>query len=517
MIFADSTGIELSGNKFLTVSILFKDLLKEKIKGQNIGLILPSTSAGAFINNSVLMLGKTLVNLNYTAEMNSLESSIAKAEVQTIITSKKFVDKLKAKGILIDKVFDLVEVIYLEDIKSEISKIKALFTFLSVKLLPSSILILLHIKKIEKNDTVVILFSSGSEGEPKGIELSSDNILGNTQQIAAVLNVNDKDTIVGSLPLFHAFGITVTTFLPLIEGIKCVAHPDPTDGVGLGKLVYKYKATIMTGTSTFFRLYTKNSKVHPLMFESLRIVVAGAEKLREEVKIEFKKKFSKDILEGFGTSETTPVAACNLPNVLTPDFTVQVGQKTGTVGMPLPGTKVKIVDPSDFTPLEVGSEGMILISGIQVMKGYLKDEEKTKSVLKEINGEIFYITGDKGKIDKDGFLTIVDRYSRFAKLGGEMVSLGVIEEKISKLLNLNQESDIDFIVTNIEDDKKGEKIILLISEVDEAFTKILKKNMIISFENKLMLPSIIKIINEVPKLGTGKTDYARAKVIAREI
>lgn len=516
MIFADSTGMELSGNKFLTVSILFKDLLKEKIKGQNIGLILPSTAAGAFINNSVLMLGKTLVNLNYTAEMNSLKSSIEKAEVKTIIASRKFVDKLKAKGILIDEVLNLVDVIYLEDIKSEISKLKALFTLLSVKLLPSSILSFLHLKKIQKSDTVVILFSSGSEGKPKGIELSSDNIIGNTQQIAAVLNVNDEDTMVGSLPLFHAFGTTVTTFLPLIEGIKCVAHPDPTDGVGLGKLVYKYKATIMTGTSTFFRLYTKNSKVHPLMFESLRIVVAGAEKLRAEVKIEFKKKFAKDILEGFGTSETTPVAACNLPNVLTPDFTVQVGQKSGTVGMPLPGTKVKIVEPSDFTPLEVGSEGMILISGIQVMKGYLKDEEKTKSVLKEINGEIFYITGDKGKIDKDGFLTIVDRYSRFAKLGGEMVSLGAIEEKISKLLTLKQESNIDFIVTSIEDEKKGEKIILLISEVDEKFTKTLKEKMIISFENKLMLPSIIKIVDEVPKLGTGKTDYARAKLIAKE-
>ena len=515
MIFADSTGMELSGHKFLTVSILFKDLLKNKLKGQNIGLLIPSTSAGAFINNSLLMLGKTLVNLNYTVEINSLKKSIQKAEIQTIVASRKFIDKLKSKGIQIQEVLDLVHVIYVEDLKLEISKAKALLTLLSVKLLPSTLLSLLHIKKTKKDDTVVILFSSGSEGEPKGIELSSDNILGNTQQIAAILNVNDEDTIVGSLPLFHAFGITVTTFLPLVEGIKCVAHPDPTDGVGLGKLIYKYQATIMTGTSTFFRLYTKNSKVHSLMFDSLRIVVAGAEKLREEVKINFKKKFGKDILEGFGTSETTPVATCNVPNVLTPDFTVQVGAKDGTVGMPLPGTKVKIVDPNDFKHLEVGQEGMILISGIQVMKAYLKDEEKTKTVLRQINKEIFYITGDKGKVDKDGFLTIVDRYSRFAKLGGEMISLGAVEEKISKLLNLEEDSEIDFIITSVEDEKKGEKIVLLISKVEEEFIKTLKENMIKFFDNKLMLPSSIKIIEEVPKLGTGKTNYAKAKFLAK--
>jgi len=518
MIFADSTGLELSGNKFLTVSILFKDLLKPRIKGQNVGLLLPSTAAGAFINNSVLMLGKTVINLNYTSEINSLKKSIEKADVKTIVASKKFVEKLQGKGIDVSELFDLVDVIYVEDLKTKISKVKGLLTLLSVKFLPSSILKAMHIKKVKKDDTIVILFSSGSEGTPKGVELSSDNILGNTQQIAGVLNLNDNDIIVGSLPIFHAFGITVTTFLPLIEGVKCVAHPDPTDGLGLGKLIAKYSATVMCGTSTFYRLYTKNSKVHPLMFDSIKFAVAGAEKLRDDVRHDFKKKFGKDIYEGYGATETTPVAACNLPNVLAPDYTVQTGMKLGTVGMPIPGTKVKICDPGTFEELETGEEGMIMIAGIQVMKGYLKDEQKTAEVLKVIDGQTFYVTGDKGKVDADGFVTIVDRYSRFAKLGGEMVSLGAIEEKISKLVKKeNEETTVDFIATSLEDEKKGEKIILLISGGNEEFVALLKEKMIATFENKLMIPSTIYIVEDIPKLGTGKKDFKGAKNLALEL
>ncbi len=516
-IFADSTGLELSGNRFLTVSILFKNSLKKEVEGQNIGLLLPSTAAGAFINYSILMMSKTVVNLNYTAEINSLKKSVLKADIKTVVTSKKFVNKLKGKGIDISGLYELVEVIYIEDLKPKISKISAILTLISVKLLSSFLLKMIHIKKMQKDDTVAILFSSGSEGVPKGVELTSDNIVGNAQQIAGILNANDNDTIIGSLPIFHAFGITVTTFLPLIQGIKCVAHPDPTDGVGLGKLVSKYKATIMCGTSTFFRLYTKNNRVHPLMFESLRLTVAGAEKLREDVRAEFKKKFGKDILEGYGVTETTPVAACNLPDTLTPDYSIQIGTKIGSVGMPIPGTIIKIVDPETFEELDSKEEGMILVSGIQVMKGYLKDEKRTKEVLKELDGYTFYVTGDKGRVDSDGFLTIVDRYSRFAKLAGEMVSLGAIEEKITKILIDEKKSEIDFIVISLADGKKGEKVILLISEVDEEFIEKLKNLIIKIFDNKLMIPSSIKIVDEIPKLGTGKKDFKAAKDLAQSL
>lgn len=252
------------------------------------------------------------------------------------------------------------------------------------------------------------------------------------------------------------------------------------------------------------------------MFQSLRLVVAGAEKLRLDVRYDFKKKFGKDILEGYGTSETSPVASCNLPDMLAPDFTVQVGNKIGTVGMAIPGTKIKIVDPQTFEELPISEEGMILISGIQVMKGYLKNEEKTKEVIKNIKGKTYYVTGDKGRLDKDGFLTIVDRYSRFAKLAGEMISLGSVEEKISKILDLSEDSLVDFIVTAIEDEKKGEKIVLLICNVNEEFINELQTKINMNFDNKLMIPSFIKIVDEIPKLGSGKKDFKRAKELASQ-
>ena len=515
MIFTDSTGLELSGHKFLTASIVFKNLLKKQIENQNVGILLPSSTAGAFINYSVLLMGKTAVNLNYTSQIETLKYCISKAQIKSIITSRKFIEKLELRGIDLKEAFEDVELIYLEDLRQNISKAKSLSVFLSVKILPSFLSKLIHLTKTKKDDTVLILFSSGSEGTPKGIELSGDNILGNAQQIANIINVNDEDIILGSLPLFHAFGIVVTTYLPLIEGIRCVAHPDPTDGLAIAKLISSYKVTIMCGTSTFFRLYTKNQKIHSLMFESLRLVVSGAEKLREDVRIEFKKRFAKDILEGFGTTETSPVATCNLPDVLSPDFSIQKGQKAGTVGMAIPGTTIKVVDPVTFKELKVNEEGMILISGIQVMKSYLDDEDRTKKALKVINAKTYYITGDKGKLDEDGFLTIVDRYSRFAKIGGEMISLGAIEELISKFIE-STDNLIDFLVTSLEDEKKGEKIILLISNANKEFIQELKEKILKNFDNKLMIPSEIKIVEEIPKLGSGKKDFAKAKYLASQ-
>ena len=515
MIFTDSTGLELSGHKFLTASIVFKNLLKKQIENQNVGILLPSSTAGAFINYSVLLMGKTAVNLNYTSQIETLKYCISKAQIKSIITSRKFIEKLELRGIDLKEAFEDVELIYLEDLRQNISKAKSLSVFLSVKILPSFLSKLIYLTKTKKDDTVLILFSSGSEGTPKGIELSGDNILGNAQQIANIINVSDEDIILGSLPLFHAFGIVVTTYLPLIEGIRCVAHPDPTDGLAIAKLISSYKVTIMCGTSTFFRLYTKNQKIHSLMFESLRLVVSGAEKLREDVRIEFKKRFAKDILEGFGTTETSPVATCNLPDVLSPDFSIQKGQKAGTVGMAIPGTTIKVVDPVTFKELKVNEEGMILISGIQVMKSYLDDEDRTKKALKVINAKTYYITGDKGKLDEDGFLTIVDRYSRFAKIGGEMISLGAIEELISKFIE-STDNLIDFLVTSLEDEKKGEKIILLISNANKEFIQELKEKILQNFDNKLMIPSEIKIVEEIPKLGSGKKDFAKAKYLASQ-
>lgn len=529
-IVGDTTGANLTGNKFLTASIMFSKYLK--LKGNNIGVLLPSTSAGMIINTSILMQGKTIINLNYTAPLEALQASVKSADIKTIIVSRKFISKLKNKGFDLESLLENKNVIYVEDVKDKMTKAEFIAQLLAVKILPASILKLMYFKPVKMTDTAVILFSSGSEGLPKGVELSHENIIGNIKQIVNVLNPNKEDSILGILPMFHAFGITVTTLLPLVEGIPVISHPDPTDGRTIARIVAEYRISIMAATSTFLRIYTSNKRVHAAAFNSLRLVIAGAEKLDSNVRDMFEKKFKKEILEGYGATETSPVASVNVPDILTPDMTVQVGQKIGTVGLPIPGTTFKIVDPHDLEEfvghynawkhtvektnidkdmdkellpiLPTGEEGMILISGPQLMKGYLNNESKTNEVIVEAEGKKWYVTGDKGKIDADGFLTIVDRYSRFAKLAGEMISLTAVEQELAKIIK-----DIEYIVVAAPDLKKGEKLIFVYEgDINE---KEIKSLMIKSIENNLMIPAELFQVEELPKLGTGKKDFKTAK------
>ncbi|RLA68549.1 MAG: acyl-[ACP]--phospholipid O-acyltransferase [Epsilonproteobacteria bacterium] len=507
---ADSTGVEMSGEKFITATLMIASLLKPKVKkSQNIGLILPTSAGGSMGNMALLTLGKTIVNLNYSSGKESLFHALKIADISTIVASKQFITNLKAKGFDMTPILEGVEVIYLEEIKEQMSKTKGIVTLLMVKLLPAWLLSLLFVKNTNTEKTATILFSSGSEGTPKGIELSHKNIMGNIRQTTTLLNPTDNDVMLGTLPIFHSFGLTVTTLLPLIEGIPVASHPDPTDGLGIGKMAAKYEATILFATATFLRLYTENRKLIPVMLKDLRMVVAGAEKLPMEIRNEFKKKFGHDIYEGYGATETTPVASCNISDVLMLDvWKPQIGQKIGTVGLPLPGSSFRIVDPENFETLETGEEGMILIGGTQIMKGYIGDPEKTDSVIKEIDGIRWYVTGDKGRLDADGFLTIVDRYSRFAKVAGEMVSLGLVEGEVRKALG--EEDQI--AIAALPDEKKGEKLVLLLEgemEVDVLIEKVKSLDM-----NPLFVPSLYFKVEELPKLGTGKADFSGAKKLA---
>ena len=243
------------------------------------------------------------------------------------------------------------------------------------------------------------------------------------------------------------------------------------------------------------------------MLESLRIVVAGAEKLSPDVRDAFKLKFNKDIYEGYGATETTPVASVNIPDALDVNYwSVQLGNKHGTVGMPLPGTSFRIVDPESLEELATGEDGLILIGGSQVMLGYLGDEEKTNEVITMLDDKRWYKTGDKGHLDEDGFLSIVDRYSRFAKLGGEMISLTAVEEVVRSALN---EPELELVAVNLPDEKKGEKVIIMITKEIELAD--IKKAMLDADANPLMIPAAVSVTEEIPKLGSGKTDFKLAK------
>ncbi len=504
-------GVSLNGYKTMAGVLSFSRIIAKRSPEQNIGLLVPTSSAGTIVNLAALLAGKTVINLNYTASAQALESAISKGEVQSIYTSSRFIKKLEQRGIDLSGVFKGADVYYLEDIKDRMSRFSQLMLLAASVILPSRLLYGLFGKRVDIQAPAAILFSSGSEGEPKGVMLSHRNIMANIRQVSDVLDASHDDVIMGTLPLFHAFGLTVTGLLPMVEGIPVVCHPDPTDALTIAKAIAREQASIFCGTSTFLRLFIRNQRIHPLMLDSLRVVVAGAEKLNPEVRDAFKLKFNKDIYEGYGTTETTPVASVNIPDRMdTREWKVQAGNRVGTVGLPLPGGSFRIVDPNTMESLPAGEDGLILFGGTQVMLGYLKDAEKTSEVIIEMDGKRWYKTGDKGHLDEDGFLTIVDRYSRFAKIGGEMISLGAIESAVSQ--HLPEDSEV--LATTVPDEKKGEKVILLFSGgIEHNDLKLLIEQ---SDLNSLMKPAMLVPVEEIPKLGSGKNNFSQAKQIAME-
>ena len=507
-------GAHFSGYKLLCATLAFSRVFKKRLAGQkHVGIMLPPSAGGIIANLAGWVRGKINVNLNYTSAPDIVEKCIERAEIKTIITSRVFLERLKQKGTDYSVLSQVCELIYAEDVLKSIPKSAMIFHMFMGILLPVKLIEFFYFKKVKLSDTAAILFSSGTEGTPKGVELTHYNMVGNCQQLSCVYNANKSDVMLAELPLFHSFGLTVNVLLCLLEGIPIVVVADPTDVKTMARVCAEFHVTAFVGTPTFLRAFTVNRWVHPMCFKYLRLIIAGAEKLRPEISTAFRLKFGKEIFEGYGCTETAPVASVNLDNILLDDYlTMQVNNKPGTVGMPLCGTLYKIVDPDTNQELPIGEDGMILIGGCQVMKGYLKDPERTKSVIIEMDGRRWYRTGDKGHLDEDGFLTIVDRYSRFAKLGGEMISLGAVEAKLNDTELL---LGMDYVIIAIPDEVKGERIVLLYAgdkEADELLRELRKSGM-----PQMMIPGAAFKLDAIPKLGSGKADFTTAKKIATEL
>lgn len=507
---ADSTGATLTHERLLTAVLSFSKHLAPRLHTeQTLGVCLPASVGATIATLSLLALNKTMVNLNYTASQEALASAIQQSQLKTVITSCRFLDQLKKKGFDIRAVFNDMNIIYLEDIKQSLPKSTLIKHLLMAKTLPSCLLArYLCIQKRSNDVPMFILFSSGSEGQPKGVKLSPQNMLANIKQATSLLMEVEQDgTLMSTLPLFHAFGLMATLLLPLIEGIPFICHPDPRDSVAIGHLVNQYQATILFGTSTFFRLYAKSRGLVPSMFASLNLVVTGAERLLPEVRTLFEAKFNKPICEGYGTTELSPAVASNIPHK-----PAQQPNKLGTVGQPIPGCELRIVHPDTLEDQACGEPGHILVGGVNVMMGYLNNEQKNRDVLLKHDHLNWYKTGDKGFIDPDGYLSILGRYARFAKLGGEMVSLYAIERLISDRLN---NENITLMATSVTDHKKGESIVLLfsgpISDTD------LKQCVMSSNMNNLMKPKHYLHLDSIPALGSGKRDFAGGKKVAQKI
>ena len=502
--FGDVTRPKVSCLEALTGAIALARALRSLWEGQHtIGILLPSSVAGALVNVGATLSGRTTVNLNFTAGRGGMESAAKQASLQTIVTSKQFVKKAKIE------VPETIQIIWLEDIRASISSRDKLIAMLLGLFAP---MVLLERKcgavcRPTMDDLATIIFSSGSTGEPKGVMLSHFNIDSNVEAVAQSLHVDAHDRLLGILPFFHSFGYLATLWFPAIHGAGVVFHPSPLDAGPIGELVHKNRVTILLTTPTFLQLYLR--RCTPEQFGSLRIVLTGAEKLSDRLLQAFEERFGIRPIEGYGVTECSPVIAVNCPDFRAAGF-FQPASRPGTVGQPLPGVSIRIVDPDSFEPLPLETPGMLLVNGSNVMKGYLGREDLTVKAMHDG----WYITGDIAQIDEDGFIKITDRLSRFSKIGGEMVPHGKVEEA------LHQAADADtqvLAVTSVPDEKKGEQLAVLHILDEKTIPEILEKASASGLPN-LFIPRkdyFIKV-DQIPVLGTGKLDLRALKQTARD-
>ena len=504
---ADSMGLKFSYSKtFAAVvaltKILFPSNRRPKETNEMIGVLLPSSCMAAVANIAVAFAGKVSVNLNFTLSAEAFDSCVKQCNMRMIITSRAFLEKIGMQS--------KPEMVFLEDIKTKISPLKAGLYFLSALFLPKRLLSILFVKGDKKNidDVATVIFSSGSTGEPKGVLLTHANIFSNIESFYQVFSIKRDDVVVAALPFFHSFGFTATMCFPIGTAVGVVYHTNPLDAATIGKLAEKYRGTILMGTPTFLSAYVK--KCTKEQFSAVRMAVVGAEKLKEALAKAFEEKFGVIPFEGYGATELSPIVTVGFPDYVIDKTERQVGYKFGKVGHPIPGVAVKVVDPDTFETKGPNEDGLLLVKGANVMKGYLNNPSKTSEVIKDG----WYITGDIATIDDDGFIKITDRLSRFSKIGGEMVPHIKVEENIMEALGA---VDPVVAVTSVADEKKGEKLIVLhgvdidVEAVCESLTRKGIPNLWIPKKDAFFK------VETIPILGTGKIDLKRVKALAGEL
>jgi acyl-[acyl-carrier-protein]-phospholipid O-acyltransferase/long-chain-fatty-acid--[acyl-carrier-protein] ligase len=492
------------GEVLAAAMILAKKLRALLADTPMVGIWLPPSPGGAFANIALAILGKISVNLNYTSSPEGVRSAIKQCGIRHVLTARLFTSKMK-----LDPGPD-VELVYLEDFRKEVTSLQRLRAFLTVLLLPAFVLDrwVLRLGKHTSEDLATVIFSSGSTGEPKGVMLSHRNLAANVESVIQAIDVGPKDRLLGILPLFHSFGYTVTIWVPLLVGASVVFYPDPRQAVEIGQLCRTYRCTLFMSTATFLRFCLR--RCEPGDFSSVRFLICGAEKLPQSLAQEFHEKFGVMPLEGYGCTELSPVAATNVPD-WSGAGARQLGNKPGTIGRPIPGVAARIVDPDSFEPLPAEKEGLLLIYGGNVMMGYLGKPEDTRRAIRDG----WYVTGDMGKFDADGFITLTGRQARFAKIGGEMVPLERIEEELNAILGV---VDRMCAVTSVPDDKKGERVVVLHLPLNGMDIRQLCQNLSRRGLPNLGLPGErdFFLIPEMPVLGSGKLDLKRVKEMALE-
>jgi acyl-[acyl-carrier-protein]-phospholipid O-acyltransferase / long-chain-fatty-acid--[acyl-carrier-protein] ligase len=496
---------ELTHFKALVGCLCMTRWLAPRIGPQkNVGLWLPTSAGSALANVALNFLGRTTVNLNYTAGIDAIRSAVKQTGLRTVLTSKRFLARVPLE-------LEGVELIHLEDALAGITKWQRIRSALAVALLPGWVLeyIVLGLGGHKLDDVATIIFSSGSTGEPKGVPLTYRNVASNTAAAVDHITLVRDDRLLGALPFFHSFGYTLILWLPLQIAASAVFYPDPRQAKEIGELCRVHRCTGLLSTATFLRFYLR--RCEPDDFRTLRIIICGAEKLPPALAKEFEEKFGVLPMEGYGCTELSPVVATNVPDVEV-NGVRQIRNKIGTVGHPIPGVAVRIVDPDTDQPLAPGSEGMIQVKGPNLMPGYLGRPDLTAKAIKDG----WYTTSDMGRIDDDGFVTITGRLSRFAKIGGEMIPLEKVEEDMHAVLGTN---DRVLAVTSVPDDKRGERLVVLHLPTLTMSPRELGHRLGERGLPNLWVPGERDYfeVKELPVLGTGKLDLRKVKNLALEV
>ncbi|NQT94302.1 MAG: MFS transporter, partial [Lentisphaerae bacterium] len=495
---SDTTGKSVTFGRALVGAVALAGVLRKRTRDQQmVGLLLPSSVGGALANLALSLLGKVAVNLNFTASRDALRSAIEQCGISTVVSSRAFLKKFEG--------FEAPEgTILLEDVAKEVTTPRKIGALLKARLLPAR---LLCDSVPGPDDLATVVFSSGSTGEPKGVMLTHHNILSNIEAFLMVFPFTPQDGMCALLPFFHSFGFTCTMWCPLLSGFRVHYHPNPLDAATVASMVREEQLTVLLATPTFLGSYMRKASAED--FRSLRSVIVGAEKLREKTADAFEKKFGVRPLEGYGTTELAPVASLNVPDAGVGRGR-QTGNKHGSIGHPIPGVAMKIVDAESYKDVPDGEEGLLMVKGPNVMKGYLGMPEKTSEVI--VDG--WYDTGDIGTMDKDGFVRLVDRASRFSKIGGEMVPHIAIEDA----LTAEMDPELRCVaVSAVPDERRGEQVVVLFTGEAGSVEDLLAA---VSGSD---LPNLWRPrkdhyfqVEELPMLGSGKLDIRKLKELALE-
>ena len=498
---ADSTGADLRYWQALVGGLAFAGWFKrERPADRMVGVMLPASVVGVLVNLAALFAGKVPVNLNFTAGAEATESALTQCGISTIVTSRRFVEKAKLT--------EHPGMVFVEDIASTISGARKACLAVACYLLPSGLAArLFGLRRQQPDDIATVLFSSGSTGVPKGVLLSHHNLLSNVEGVAQILWIEPTDKIMGVLPFFHAFGLTGCLWVPLLSGIGAVYHANPLDAKTIGKLVAEHRATVLMSTPTFCQSYLRACE--PAQFATVRHALVGAERLSASLAAAFQEKFGIALLEGYGCTEMGPIVAVNTVDVAHGSV-IQKGHKPGTVGHPIPGVVVKVIDVESGEVLPPEREGLLLVKGPGRMLGYLENPEKTAEVLRDG----WYVTGDIAALDDEGFIRITDRLARFSKIGGEMVPHAKVEELLAGLPGVEA-----CVVTAVADPQKGERLVALYTSGNSAAPGDLWQRLSASDLPRLWLPKAQNLycVESLPLLATGKLDLRRAKQLAQSL